>query len=248
MRVILHTTQHTQRSPKYIKDARTTFQTWQALKEIYESPSQVNLVTLQTKLTKLEWNENLGLDTFADKFQEFMRQLEAAGDQTPQSAYIDRFLCLLPQRFSGTVMHIVRDRTNKATKYTSMPPIIAELKLDDERQQLHNPSLAKKSTDDAFNVGVNECRYCGKQGHYSADCYKKQSDRDKGIFRSNVSNTPKQTNGRGRGNSYRGNGRGRDRGRGRGGNFGRGRGGYHQRQVDDGNAAFNDVDDLFYAT
>ncbi len=115
---------------------------------------------------------------------------------------------------------------------------------------MRNPSLAKKSTDEAFNVGVNECRYCGRQGHYAADCYKKQSDRDKGIFRSNVSNPPKQTNGRGNGNAYRGSGRGRGLGRGRGGNFGRGRG-HQQRRIDDSNAAFHDaadVDDLFFAT
>ncbi|RHY21319.1 hypothetical protein DYB32_009848 [Aphanomyces invadans] len=65
---------------KFVQAATTTCGTWGALRDIYESASEVNLVTLQLQMSKLEWSERLGLETFTDQFEEFVRKLTAAGD------------------------------------------------------------------------------------------------------------------------------------------------------------------------
>ncbi|CAK4712202.1 unnamed protein product [Aphanomyces euteiches] len=95
---------------KFVKDTATTYEAWESLKAIYESASEIYLVTLQIQMGKLEWNDRIGLDTFADQFQELMRKLTAAGDTTPDKAHLNRFLCLLPPRFAKTVMYITRER------------------------------------------------------------------------------------------------------------------------------------------
>ncbi|RQM20297.1 hypothetical protein B5M09_013825, partial [Aphanomyces astaci] len=71
---------------KFVKDTATTHETWESLKAIYESASEVNLVTLQLQMSKLEWSERTGLEAFADQYQEFMRKLSAAGDTTADKA------------------------------------------------------------------------------------------------------------------------------------------------------------------
>ncbi|RHZ00989.1 hypothetical protein DYB35_012343, partial [Aphanomyces astaci] len=105
-------------------------------------------------------------------------------------------------------MYITRERRT-TTAYDSMPPILAELKLDDERQKLHDPNLAKRANtmDDALNVGPDDCHYCGKNGHYKADCRRRSTDREKGIYRQNVRQPPRTNGGRG---GSRGRGRGRN--------------------------------------
>ncbi|KAH9160444.1 hypothetical protein LEN26_001851 [Aphanomyces euteiches] len=120
---------------KYIQHAQTACDTWNALRTIYESTSVVNLVTLQLQMSKLEWSERIGLETFTDQFQELTRKMAAAGDTTPEKSHIARYLCLLPPRFANTVMFITRESRN-TSKFDNMHTILAELKLDDERQQI----------------------------------------------------------------------------------------------------------------
>ncbi|ETV69823.1 hypothetical protein H257_14446 [Aphanomyces astaci] len=185
---------------QFVKDTATTHETWESLKAIYESASEVNLVTLQLQMSKLEWIERTGLEAFADQFQEFMRKLSAAGDTTADKAHLTRFLCLLPPRFANT--------TTSVKSYTTL-------------------ILAKRANtmDDALNVGPDDCHYCGKTGHYKADCRRRSADREKGIDRQNVRQPPR-TNG------------------GRGGGRGRGRSGWGRH--DDSNYVKDDDDeDLF---
>ncbi|CAK4346482.1 unnamed protein product, partial [Aphanomyces euteiches] len=85
---------------KFVKDTATTYETWESLKAIYESVSEVNLVTLQLQMSKLEWGERNGLDSFADQFNESMSKIAVAGDSTPDKAHLTRFLCLLPPCFA----------------------------------------------------------------------------------------------------------------------------------------------------
>ncbi|RHY28600.1 hypothetical protein DYB32_005845 [Aphanomyces invadans] len=56
---------------KFVQAATSTYGTWEALRDIYESASEVNLVTLQLQMSKLEWSEGLRLESFTDRFQEF---------------------------------------------------------------------------------------------------------------------------------------------------------------------------------
>ncbi|RHY77239.1 hypothetical protein DYB38_014345, partial [Aphanomyces astaci] len=131
---------------KYIQHVETTYDTWNALKAIYENTSDVSLVTLQMKMYKLDWSERIGLESFADQFQELTRKMTAAGDGTPERSHVTRFLCLLPHRFlcllppcfAITVSYITRE-SRDTTKFATMRSVLEELKLDDERQQLSNP-------------------------------------------------------------------------------------------------------------
>ena len=81
---------------KFIQNAATTHETSNALRTIYRSTSEVNLVTLQLQMSKLEYSERIGLETFTDQFQELPRKMTAAGDITPEMSNISRYLCLLP--------------------------------------------------------------------------------------------------------------------------------------------------------
>ncbi|RLO11910.1 hypothetical protein DYB28_010068, partial [Aphanomyces astaci] len=207
---------------KYIQHLETTYDTWIA---IYENTSEVSLVTLQMKMDKLDWSERMGLESFADQFQEFTRKMTAASDGTPERSHVTRFLCLLPPRFANT------------------------LKLDDERQQLSNPSLRKNAdrSDDALNATVNgEYHYCHKPGHLRSECRRRQSDEAKGVQRRNVRDKP-QGNGGGRSSYDGGRNGGRFSGRGRGRNNGNGRGGGRPnwRGAGHGNFAEDEIEDLF---
>ncbi|RHZ21747.1 hypothetical protein DYB31_011578, partial [Aphanomyces astaci] len=234
---------------KYIQHVETTYDTWNALKAIYEYTSDVSLVTLQMKMYKLDWSERIGLESFADQFQELTRKMTAAGDGTPERSHVTRFLCLLPPSFANTVSYITRE-SRDTTKFATMRSVLEELKLVDERQQLSNPSLRKNAdrSDDALNETVNgECHYCHKPGHFRSECRRRQSDEAKGVQGRKVRDKP-QGNGGGR-SSYDGdrNG-GRFSGRGRGRNNGNGRGGGRPnwRGADHGNYADEDeIEDLF---
>ncbi|RHY68613.1 hypothetical protein DYB30_011005 [Aphanomyces astaci] len=143
--------------------------------------NKVNLVTLQLQMSKLEWSERTGLEAFADEFLEFMRKLSAAGDTAADKAHLNHFLCLLPPRFANTVMYNTRER-RITTAYDSMPPILAELKLDDERQKLHNPNLAKRTNtmDDAHNVTTTKTQEISiTQAGGIVKTYRHETDEDK---------------------------------------------------------------------
>ncbi|RHY44150.1 hypothetical protein DYB34_011362, partial [Aphanomyces astaci] len=234
---------------KYIQHVETTYDTWNALKAIYENTSEVSLVTLQMKMYKLDWSERIGLESFADQFQELTRKMTAAGDGTPERSHVTRFLCLLPPRFANTVSYITRE-SRDTTKFATMRSVLEELKLDDERQQLSNPSLRKNAdkSDDALNATVNgECHYCHKAGHFRSECRRRQNDEAKGVQRRNVRDKP-QGNGGGRGSYDGGRNGGRFSGRGRGRNGGNGRGGGRPnwRGADYGNYAEEDeMEDIF---
>ncbi|CAK4177258.1 unnamed protein product [Aphanomyces euteiches] len=104
--------------------------------------------------------------------------MAAAGDITPEKSHIARYLCLLPPRFANTVMFITRESPN-SSKYANMHTILAELKLDDERQQMHNPSLRKLTgrTGDALNATSNNtCHYCNKIVHFRYECRRRLLD------------------------------------------------------------------------
>ncbi|RHY97327.1 hypothetical protein DYB35_011260 [Aphanomyces astaci] len=229
---------------KYIQHVETTYDTWNALKAIYENTSEVSLVTLQMKMYKLDWSERIGLESFADQFQELTRKMTAAGDGTSERSHVTRFLCLLPHRFlcllppcfANTVSYITRE-SRDTTKFATMRSVLEELKLVDERQQLSNPSLRKNAdrSDDALNETVNgECHYCHKPGHFRSECRRRQSDEAKGVQRRNVRDKHGTGNGGGR-SSYDG---GRN-----GGRFsenGRGGGRPNWRGADHGNYAEED--------
>ncbi|CAK4631113.1 unnamed protein product [Aphanomyces euteiches] len=164
---------------KYIQHVETTYDTWEALRTIYESTSEVNLVTLQLQLSKLEWSERTGLENFTDQFQEFTRKMTAAGDATPIKSHINRFLCLLPPRFANTVMFITRE-SRTSSKYDNMASILAELKLDDERQHLSNPSLRKqagRSKYDNMASILAELKLDDERQHLSNPSLRKQAGR-----------------------------------------------------------------------
>ncbi|RQM28286.1 hypothetical protein B5M09_009705, partial [Aphanomyces astaci] len=201
---------------KYIEHVETTYDSWNALKAIYENTSEVSLVTLEMKMYKLDWTERIGLESFADQFQELTRKMTAAGDGTPERSHVTRFLCLLPPRFANTVSYITRE-SRDTTMFATMRSVLEELKLDDERQQLSNPSLRKNAdrSDDALNATVNgECHYCHKPVHFRSECRRRQNDEAKGVQRRNVRDKP-QGNGRNSENSRGGgcpNWRGADHG------------------------------------
>ncbi|RQM19189.1 hypothetical protein B5M09_014007 [Aphanomyces astaci] len=77
---------------KYIQHVVTTCDTWNELKAIYENTSEVSLVTLQMKMYKLDWSEQIDLESFADQFQELTRKITAAGDGIPERSHVIRFL------------------------------------------------------------------------------------------------------------------------------------------------------------
>ncbi|CAK4407019.1 unnamed protein product, partial [Aphanomyces euteiches] len=187
---------------KYIQHVGTTYDTWEALRTIYESTSEVNLVTLQLQLSKLEWSERTGLENFTDQFQEFTRNMTAAGDATPMKSHINRFLCLLPPRFANTVMFIARE-SRTSSKYDNMASILAELKLDAERQHLSNPSLRKQAgrSDDALNATTNvQCQYCNKPGHIRPECRRRKTDEANGIHQRLIQEKPQAS-----GHGWKGN-------------------------------------------
>ncbi|CAK4073408.1 unnamed protein product [Aphanomyces euteiches] len=189
---------------KYIQHAQTACDTLNALRTIYESTSVVNIVTLQMQMSKLEWSKRIGLETFTDQFQELTRKMAAAGDTTPEKSHIARYLCLLPPRFENTVMFITRESRN-SSKFDNMHTIHAELKLDDERQQMHNPSLRKLTgrTDDELNATSNNtCHYCNKMGHFRHECRRRLSDEARGIHLRTVKANPHANGHGGRGNRY----------------------------------------------
>ncbi|RQM21698.1 hypothetical protein B5M09_009537 [Aphanomyces astaci] len=78
---------------KYVQFVETTYDTWNALKAICENTSEVSMVTLQMKVYKLDWSDQL--QVLRRQFQELTRKMTAAGDGTPERSYVTRFLCLL---------------------------------------------------------------------------------------------------------------------------------------------------------
>ncbi|RLO05354.1 hypothetical protein DYB28_001161, partial [Aphanomyces astaci] len=167
------------------------------------------------KMYTLDWSERIGLKSFADQFQELTRKMTAAGDGTPERSHVTRLLCLLPPRFANTVSYITRE-SRDATKFATMWSVLEELKLDDERQQLSNPSLRKNAdrSDDALNATVNgECHYCHKPGHFRRKYRRRQTDEAKGVERRSVQDKPHGNSG-GRGGYDGGRGGGHFSGRG----------------------------------
>ncbi|RHY84336.1 hypothetical protein DYB37_008007 [Aphanomyces astaci] len=97
------------------------------------------------------------------------------------------------------------------TKFATMWSVLEELKLDDERQKLSNPSLRKNAdrSDDALNATANgKCHYCHKPVHFRIECRRRQTDEAKGVQRRSVQDKL-HGNSSERGRSY-GNGRGGD--------------------------------------
>ncbi|RHY71885.1 hypothetical protein DYB38_014009, partial [Aphanomyces astaci] len=133
------------------------------------------------------------------------------------------------------------------TKFATVRSVLEELKFDDERQQLSNPSLRNNAdrSDDALNPTVNgECHYCHKPGYFRIECRRRQNDEAKGVQRRNVP----QGNGGGRSSYDGGRNGGRFSGRGCGRNSGNGRGGGRPnwRGADHGNYAEEDeMEDIF---
>ncbi|RHZ15115.1 hypothetical protein DYB31_012317, partial [Aphanomyces astaci] len=135
---------------------------------------------------KLDWSERIGLESFADQFQELTRKMTAA-ERSHVTRFLcllpPRFLCLLPPRFANSASYITCE-SRDTTKFATMRSVLEELKLDGERQQLSNPSLGKNAdrSDDALNETVNgECHYRHRPGNFRSECRRRQSDEAKGL-------------------------------------------------------------------
>ncbi|RHY36810.1 hypothetical protein DYB34_011245 [Aphanomyces astaci] len=98
---------------KYVSKTQTTYDTWQALKDIHEGASATDLFTLMTEISNLRWTSDIAFDDFTDKYCELVRKLEAAGDLIPESAYATKLLVLMPEQFHNTVLHINRNHSTQ---------------------------------------------------------------------------------------------------------------------------------------
>ncbi|RHY17178.1 hypothetical protein DYB25_008016 [Aphanomyces astaci] len=111
---------------KYVSKTHTTYDTWQALKDIHEGASATDLLTLMTEISNLPWTSDIAFDDFTDKYCELVRKLETASDLIPEFAYATKLLVLMPEQFHNTVLHINRNHWTQP-KYKTLPGLITEL-------------------------------------------------------------------------------------------------------------------------
>ncbi|OQR85062.1 hypothetical protein ACHHYP_12382 [Achlya hypogyna] len=157
----------------HLKDAKTTFATWELLRRLYEHKSGSTLLLLYTQMDNLRWIEERGsLADFAAAFLALRRRMAEAGDTTPESGFIIRFLTLLPSRFNGAILHILHAST-KGPVFPSFDDVLADLEAVDA---LHKCNGVRKTV--VVAPVMPTCTYCG-QDHDTAECYRRQRTSDR---------------------------------------------------------------------
>ncbi|EQC40293.1 hypothetical protein SDRG_02195 [Saprolegnia diclina VS20] len=176
----------------HLKDAKTTHATWEILRRLYEPKTGSSLLLLYTQMDNLRWIESRGsLTDFADAFLGLQRHMAAAGDTTPASAFLIRFLTLLPARFNATILRILHDST-KGPVFPSFETVLAELQAVDALHTAKTTTTKKTTATSPRHTTASSptrpartsaCSYCGNDQHALSDCYRRQRDLDRGLRR-----------------------------------------------------------------
>ncbi|RQM23520.1 hypothetical protein B5M09_010898, partial [Aphanomyces astaci] len=180
---------------EYFSKTQTTYDIWQALKDIHEGASATNLLTLMTEISNLCWTSDIAIDDFTDKYCELVRKLEAAGDWIPESAYATKLLVLMPEQFHNTVLHINRNHSTQP-KYKTLSGVITELRADHELQLFRaTVGQAPRTNDVTFQATAeNTSFYCTKPGQVARQCPRKIGDMERGIYRKNINEDVQEQN------------------------------------------------------
>ena len=184
----------------HIRDCKTSKETWDMLKGLYETTNTNRILFLKTKLLSLKMESNESISNFISRVKDLSDKLGDIGEKVSNTDLVTIILNGLVQDYQIFVSSLaVREK----------PPSFDELTgiLLQEEERMKNFNLGSSSSDLAlvakgkypyrgkpwdknkggkfqvkqkgmtpskFPKRNDECYYCGKPGHHSKDCYKRK--------------------------------------------------------------------------
>lgn len=156
---------------EYIKDKKTAYEMFNALKEVFEKTGTRNQLFYKKKLLALKFDGSTSLQTHFLAFDRLVRDLKNAGGTMTESDMVCHLLLTLPENYDNLVTAIETINDEKL----SINFVKTRL-LDEELKQKGTSSFDTcESKNVAFygnsgNYFKFQCHHCGRRGHKRDAC------------------------------------------------------------------------------
>jgi len=201
----------------HIRDCKTSKETWDILKGLYETTNSNRNLFLKTKLLSIKMEANENIATYVSRIKDLCDQLSAIGDVVSNSDMVTITLKGLIRDY-----HVFISSLGGRAKPPTFSELTGILLQEEERMKVfemdsHTSELAlvargkqpykgkpwdrnrtgkfqprnrgmNQSKFDAHDKKKDDCFYCGKPGHHAKDCYKRKANESKQKFRKHNGN------------------------------------------------------------
>jgi Reverse transcriptase (RNA-dependent DNA polymerase)/gag-polypeptide of LTR copia-type/Integrase core domain/GAG-pre-integrase domain len=186
-----------------VRNFTTSFEIWDHLCTTYDSKTPTNKVFVLKRMLNCRWEVGDSAKLFCTRISNIYAELTAAGNDLDKELKVLLMLQGLPPEFA--VVRTMIEQTDPATwewKELVQRLIAHELSNSPEEQAALGAFFSKGKGGRFFKGGGSkegkgggkkkgDCYYCGKSGHYKADCYSFKSDTEKGTVHSDVHSSSK---------------------------------------------------------
>ncbi|KAG7344883.1 gag-polypeptide of LTR copia-type [Nitzschia inconspicua] len=142
---------------------------WKALADIWEPKKEVNKQTLTNELFSLKLDDvSKDPEKWILLLQEKQTKLQVMGETISDGLLMSHILGNLPKEYEHVADNLARDSNKTITSVTD------ELKEKFERMKIAGTVDESEKALTRYKKFSGNCNYCGKQGHKSSQCFKKE--------------------------------------------------------------------------
>ncbi|KAG7337993.1 gag-polypeptide of LTR copia-type [Nitzschia inconspicua] len=143
--------------------------TWEVLADRWEPKKEVNKQTLTNELFTLKLDDvSKDPEKWIMLLQEKQTKLQVMGETISDGLLMSHILGNLPKEYEHVADNLARDSNRTITSVTD------ELKEKFERMKIAGTVDDSEKALTGYKKFSGNCNYCGKQGHKSSQCFKKE--------------------------------------------------------------------------
>ena len=201
----------------HIRDCKTSKETWDILKGLYETTNSNRIMFLKTKLLSIKMAANENITSYVSRIKDLCDQLSAIGDTVSNTDMVTITLKGLIRDYHVFISSL-GGRATPPT-FNELTRILLQeeerMKVFEMDSQYSKVALMEKGKQpyrgktwdinrtgkfqprkrgmthlksDSHDKKNDGCFYCGKPGHHAKDCYKRKADEFKQKFRKHNGN------------------------------------------------------------
>ena len=161
----------------------TAKQAWQQLEAVYQAKSNARKLQLRKELSQLKMGPGEPLTKYVGRARDIQDQLRAAGHMVADQEVAWAVLAGLPAHFD-TVVTVLETTSDKDMSLEDILPKLLQVEQRERQKERPDERALMAKPRNSFGSGRGHhvdkrgkiCHYCGKKGHFKAECDKKRRD------------------------------------------------------------------------